>query len=115
VDVETSQRRQSARRPGLWVGRYRTGRLRRWTDCRVLDVSHGGAAIRVAAEAEVPSDRVVLELRTVGAALPPITVAATVRHARRLMDDEWHVGLEFTDLSPTDRTTLDRMIRVFAT
>jgi c-di-GMP-binding flagellar brake protein YcgR len=78
-------------------------------------VSLGGAAIEVEADAEVPSTRIALELRPVGVALQPVTIDAGVRHARRLESGAWHVGLEFTDLSPADRTALDRIIRRFAT
>lgn len=115
MDIETSQRRASTRRPGLWHGRYRSGRLRRWTACRVLDVSMGGAAIEVDPDADVPAARVVLELRPVGSALDPVGVDAEVRHARRLETGAWHVGLRFGDLTPTQRDALDKMLRLFAT
>mgnify|MGYP000038168932 CR=1 FL=1 len=115
MDLETSQRRKSTRRPGLWVGRYRLGRLRRWTDCRVVDVSMGGVAIEIDPEVDVTGRLLTLELRPVGVALDPLIVRAHVRHARRTESGSWRVGLEFDEMPPAERAALDRMIRLFAT
>lgn len=114
MELETTQRRLSVRRDGLWHGRYRVGRLRRWTACRVLDVSMGGAAIEVHDEPRAPGTVLRFELRPVGVAVGPVRVRAEIRHVRRLVAGSAHVGLEFVDIPASERTTLDRMLRLFA-
>ena len=114
MDIETTRRR-SARRPGLWHGRYRRGPLHRWTPCPVLDVSVGRGSFEVPAGQAPRAERLQLELRPVGSALPPLTVRADVRHVRPRMEGGSVVGVEFRDLRPRDQSALDRMIRLFAT
>jgi hypothetical protein len=105
------QARRVLRREVDWVTRYmfEGSREQEWRECRVLDVSRGGAGVELsgttAEEARVR--RVVLEFE-----LPPavLRLRGEVRHASPCSDDGVFVGLQFASLTALERHMLDSLL-----
>jgi hypothetical protein len=111
--ARTSYRRRAERQVGLWYGRYRTGFLRPFVECRLFDVSILGAAMELE-EPYQPGRRLRLEVRCMGSALDSVRLRAQVRHCRPLPTGLWRVGVEFVDASRTRRAYLLRMIQRYS-
>jgi PilZ domain len=105
------QARRVLRREVDWVTRYMLegNRDQAWRECRVLDVSRGGAGVELSDTTldEARAHRVVLEFE-----IPPavLRLRGEVRHAGPGSDGSVHVGLEFASLTALERDMLDSLL-----
>ena len=105
------QARRVLRREVDWVTRYmlEDNRDQAWRECRVLDVSRGGAGVELADTTldEARAHRVVLEFE-----IPPavLRLRGEVRHAGPGSGGSVHVGLEFASLTALERDMLNSLL-----
>jgi hypothetical protein len=102
--------RRVLRREVDWTSRYTLEATRdlTWRECRVLDVSRGGAGILLSGVTvdEITGRRIVLEVEIAPALL---RVRGDVRHATQL-DEGVHVGIRFDNLTVLERDLLDALL-----
>jgi hypothetical protein len=102
----TMEARQSERIVGLWYGRFKVKGRRGWTDCRLSDVSSGGAAMEVGLDVVLGTEPLLIEVRSLCSVSDHVRLQAFVRHDRILPDGRRRVGLEFQSgqrLEPLER------------
>ncbi len=105
------QARRVLRREVDWTTRYMLegNRDQGWRECRVLDVSRGGAGVELSDTTleEARAHRVVLEFEAPPAVL---RLRGEVRHVGPGSDGGVRVGLQFTGLSVLERDMLDSLL-----
>ena len=105
------QARRVLRREVDWVTRYmfEGSREQVWRECRVLDVSRGGAGVELSGTTvdEARVRRVVLEFE-----LPPavLRLRGEVRHASPCDDGSVFAGLQFGNLTALEHDMLDSLL-----
>ena len=105
------QARRVLRREVDWTSRYMLEGMRNqsWRECRVLDVSRGGAGVQLSDVTvdEIQARRVVLEFE-----IPPalLRVRGQVRHAGPGREGGVYVGIQFDNLSVLERDMLDSLL-----
>jgi len=99
--------------PPTWAARYleQGSSDLGWRDCRVLDISRGGAALEIAPHDTVEGI-VALELYAFGDTRRNIAVSGEVRHSTRLPSGAKKVGLEFTGISESEEQLLALLLRL---
>jgi len=109
--AEQVQARRVLRREVDWATRYmyEGSREQVWRECRVLDVSRGGAGVELTGTTveEARVRRVVLEFE-----LPPavLRLRGEVRHATPCSDGGVFVGLQFGNLNALEHHMLDSLL-----
>jgi hypothetical protein len=81
------------------------GPERRWTDCHVIDVSAGGAALELNDPAIHPGTRLALEVREILGEVVGIVFDAEVKNIGRT-EGGFRVGVEFVDVGVFERAVL---------
>jgi PilZ domain len=99
--------------PATWAARYLVEGCSDldWQDCRVLDISRGGAALEIAPEDTVEGI-VALELYAFGDAPRNIALSGEVRHSTHLPSGAKRVGLEFVGISASEEQLLALLLRL---
>jgi hypothetical protein len=99
--------------PPTWAARYleQGSSDLGWRDCRVLDISRGGAALEIAPHDSVEGI-VALELYAFGDAPRNIAVSGEVRHSTQLASGAKRIGLEFTGISAAEEQLLALLLRL---
>jgi hypothetical protein len=99
--------------PATWSARYLAPESSDvgWRDCRVLDISRGGAALEIGQQDPVEGV-VALELYAFGDSPRNIALNAEVRHATPLSSGAKRVGLEFVGLGAAEEQLLDLLLRL---
>lgn len=110
------RRRRVPRQAAGWPGRYKfeSASDQPWGRCRVLDISVIGAGVEIFGEAptEIVGTRLVVEVQTPAGASVSIRLVGETRNAGRGPEGGIRVGLEFVDLSATERSILDALERM---
>jgi PilZ domain len=103
--------RRVLRREVDWVTRYMLegNRDQVWRECRVLDVSRGGAGVELSGTTveEARAHRVVLEFEV---PLAVLRLRGEVRHVGPGSDGGVHVGLQFASLTALERDMFDSLL-----
>jgi c-di-GMP-binding flagellar brake protein YcgR len=103
--------RRVLRREVDWNSRYmiEASRDQTWSECRVLDVSRGGAGLMVSGVTadQIDGRRLVVELE-----IPPavLRVRGEVRHAGTNADGDVHVGIRFDNLTALEQDLLESLL-----
>jgi hypothetical protein len=99
--------------PPTWAARYleQGSSDLGWRDCRVLDISRGGAALEIAPHDTVEGI-VSLELYAFGDTPRNIAVSGEIRHSTQLPSGATKVGLEFIGMSPSEDQLLALLLRL---
>ena len=99
--------------PPTWAARYLEQRSSDlgWRDCRVLDISRGGAALEIAPQDTVEGV-VSLELYAFGDTPRNIAINGEVRHSTQLPSGATKVGLEFIGISAPEEQLLALLLNL---
>ena len=86
--------------------RYRIATDESWTDCRLLDLSLGGAAIEIPVPEHEPTGRVILELLSVDGQPSGLQLRAEISNWVGTENNCLRVGLAFVGLTNFERYKL---------
>jgi PilZ domain len=107
-EMEPERRRLLPRQFADWRGRYliEGDQDQRWRECRVVDISSGGAGLELVdtTVGEVEGHRIALGLQLIG----------TVRHTETMGSGRVRVGTEFVAQSDEERAFMAALERLNA-
>lgn len=107
------RRRRLPRENTGWPGRFRFDGdpEDRWGDCQVIDISLLGAGVLLygTVPGRLVSRTLNIEVETPAGASITIRICGEIRHVSPGKDGGTRIGMEFTDLSDTERSILDVM------
>jgi hypothetical protein len=104
--MDTPNRRRSIRQPQGWVARYLVDDREDWYQCRVVDVSLGGAALELFGPAPLQDGGMLVELQPAGEYRIGLQLHGQMRDLTDGGDRGIRVGIDWAVLSNTEREQL---------
>jgi len=111
--VDEQRRRRLPREVAGWPGKFRfeTGPAHAMGDCRILDLSLIGAGLELfgTLPGDILGRTILVEVETPAGASITLRFAGVARNVNEGQDGGTRVGIEFTNLSETERSIMDVM------
>jgi hypothetical protein len=111
-------RRRAQRQRVAWNGScHIEGRSPAWRHCQIVDVSTLGVGIEIQDRwaTNLVGRRVSVEIPPIGGHLVGVRLEGEIRNAMGYPDGAVRIGIEFDELSATQRSVIDMLAMEFAT
>ena len=102
--MDSADRRRTPRHPAGWTGRYLVEqRQDGWYDCRMVDVSLGGAALELFGPAPLFGAGLRIEIPEIGPAFAGVQLRGSLRNLRPSALTGIRTGIEWGPLTRAER------------